>query len=94
MSLRNKPFNRKTPVFLICLLIAATAWFINKLSKEYTYDLPYSVCVYSSTKTMSPDCATNTLYVRVKAKGFYIMRHLLSSETLDIDVKRLTYPLC
>ncbi len=89
MSPQSKPFNRKIPAFLICLLIAATAWFINKLSKEYTYDLPYSVCVYSSANTMTPNCATNVLYVRVKANGFYIMQRMHSPTKLELDVKRL-----
>ncbi len=89
MSLQSKLFNRKTPAFLICLLIAATAWFISKLSKEYTYDLPYNVCIYSSINTASSNCATNVLYVRVKAKGFYVMQHMYSPVKLEIDVKRL-----
>ncbi len=90
MSLQSKLFNRKVFEFLICLVLAASIWVINKLTKEYSYDLPYKVCVHSSsTNGVEPMCATNKLYVRVTAKGFYIMQHRHQPALLDIDIKKM-----
>ncbi len=91
MQFQSKIFNRKALAFLICLLLASITWGINKLTKEYSYDLPYSVCVYSSTGSTTPLCATNILYIRVTAKGFYIMQHMHSPAELNVDIKKTKF---
>jgi len=85
----NKIFNRKLFVFFLCLVIATIVWSINKLTKDYTFDLPYKVCIYSSTNTTEPMCANNVMYVRVVASGFYILKKRIKVEELTIDIKRI-----
>jgi hypothetical protein len=77
-------------VFLLFVLGATIACFINKLSKEYPYQLSFTACVYSSTEKTPANCAENLLRIRVRASGFYIMKHLIrpSRPRLDIDIKR------
>jgi len=87
--LRNKIVNRKILIFLLCVVISTIVWLINQLAKEYTYDLPYKVCIYSSTNTLQPLCANNTMYVRVVANGFYIMKHRMNVKELNIDIKKI-----
>ena len=38
---------------------------------------------------MEPLCADNTMHVKVVAKGFYIMKHRMNVEELNIDIKRV-----
>jgi hypothetical protein len=64
-------------------------WLINNLTKEYTYDVPYKVCIHSSANNIEPLCADNTLYVKVVAKGHYIMRHRMNVKELNIDIKKV-----
>ena len=88
MRLPSKIINRKSYVFLLFVLGATGACFINKLSKEYPYQLSFTACVYSSTEKTPANCAENLLKIRVRASGFYIMKHLTRSPHLDIDIKR------
>ncbi len=89
MPLQNKTIKYKAFIFLLCLLIATIVWTINKLTKEYSYEIPYTVCIHSSTNNIPPICADNVMYVRVTAKGFYIMKHRVKAEELNIDIKKL-----
>jgi hypothetical protein len=44
--------------------------------------------VYSSTEKTPTNCAENLLRIRVRASGFYIMKHLKRPQRLNIDIKR------
>jgi hypothetical protein len=88
MRLPSKIVNRKSYVFLLFVLGATIACFINKLSKEYPYHLSFEACVYSSMEKTPANCAENLLRIRVRASGFYIMKHLSSPLHLDIDIKK------
>ncbi|MDR3184880.1 MAG: hypothetical protein LBT49_05690 [Prevotellaceae bacterium] len=89
MRLPSKIISRKSYVFLLFVLGAAVAFFINKLSKEYPYQLSFTACVYSSTEKTPANCAENLLRVRVRATGFYIMKYLNRPAQLHIDIKRV-----
>jgi hypothetical protein len=88
MHLPSKIVTRKSYVFLLFVLGATGACFINKLSKEYPYQLSYTACVFSSTEKTPANCAENLLRIRVRASGFYIMKHLSRPSRLNIDIKR------
>ncbi|MDR2448682.1 MAG: hypothetical protein LBD52_01835 [Prevotellaceae bacterium] len=88
MRLPSKIINRKSYVFLLFVLGATGACFINKLSKVYPYQLSFTACVYSSTEKTPANCAENLLKIRVRASGFYIMKHLTRSPRLNIDIKK------
>lgn len=88
MRLPSKIVNRKSYVFLLFVLGATVACFINKLSKEYPYQLSFTACVYSSTEKTPANCAENLLRIRVRASGFSIMKHLSRPSRLNIDIKR------
>jgi hypothetical protein len=89
MCPQSKKSTRRGFVFLFFLFAAIIAWFINKLSKEYPYQLSFTACVYSSTDKASSSCANNLLQVRLRAKGFYIMKHLSIPTRLNIDIKNV-----
>jgi hypothetical protein len=44
--------------------------------------------VYSSTEKTPENCAENLLKIRVRANGFYILKHLSRPSRLNIDIKR------
>jgi hypothetical protein len=88
MRLPSKIVTRKSYVFLLFILGATIACFTNKLSKEYPYQLSFTACVYSSTEKIPANCAENLLRIRVRASGFYIMKHLKRPSRLNIDIKR------
>ena len=89
MCRRSKIFNRKVLIFALCLIIATIVWVINKLTKDYSYDLPYKVCIYSSTGNIKEMCANEIMYVKVIANGFYIMKHRVNNtQELTIDIKK------
>jgi hypothetical protein len=44
--------------------------------------------VYSSTEKTPANCAENLLRIRVRATGFYILKHLNRPSRLNIDIKR------
>lgn len=90
MPPENRTLNRKVLILILCLMISTIAWLINKLTKDYTYDLPYKVCIYSSSNNINEMCAKETMYVKVLVNGFYIMQHRMSSvKELKIDIKKL-----
>ena len=76
-------------IFLLCLVISTVVWLINNLAKDYTYDIPYKVCIHSSTNNIEPLCAENIMYVKVVAKGYYIMSHRWNVKELNIDIKKV-----
>jgi hypothetical protein len=87
MRLPNNIVSRKSYVFFLFILGATVAFFINKLSKEYPYQLSFTACVHSSTEKTPANCAENLLRIRVRATGFYIMKHLSRPARLTIDIK-------
>ena len=88
MHLPSKIITRKSYVFLLFVLGATVACFLNKLSKEYPYQLSFTACVFSSTEKTPANCAENLLRIRVRASGFYILKHLSRPSRLNIDIKR------
>ncbi|MDR0296210.1 MAG: hypothetical protein LBH91_08590 [Prevotellaceae bacterium] len=89
MSLQNKIISRKALIFLLCLVISTVVWLINNLVKEYTCDVPYKVCVHSSVNNIESLCAENIMYVKVVAKGYYIMSHRWNMKELNVDIKKV-----
>jgi len=90
MPLRNKIVSRKLLIFLLCLVASTFVWLINQLAKDYSYDLPYKVCIYSSTNNIENMCANEIMYVKVIVSGFHIIKHRMENvKELNIDIKKL-----
>jgi len=83
----NRPF-----IFLICLLISSTLWFVKALEKRYetTVSIPIQYINLPDYKTLI-NKPPSRLIVKLKAQGFILLRHKLglSITTINFDVKKL-----
>jgi YbbR domain-containing protein len=89
VKLRN---NRRIAVFLICLAIATTLWFLNALGKDYAANVSYPV------KYVNPPdkrfLANNTpvkLDLKIEGQGFTILRYkMMSFSPILLDIEQVT----
>ena len=89
VKLRN---NKRIVVFLICLAISTTLWFLNALSKNYSATISYPV------KYINPPAnhfLANTtpvkLDLKIDGQGFTLLRYkLLSFSPVIIDIENVT----
>ncbi len=89
VKLRN---NRRVAVFLICLAIATTLWFLNALGKNYSASVSYPV------KYINPPdnrfLANNIpvkLDLKIQGQGFTILRYkMLSFSPILLDIEQIT----
>jgi hypothetical protein len=89
VNLRN---NRRVVVFLVCLAIATTLWFLNALSKDYSTTISYPA------KFINPPdnrfLAENTpakLDLEIDGQGFTLLRFkLLSFTPIKLDIEEIT----
>jgi len=82
---------RQLLLFLFCLFLAFIIWSIHKLSEEYTVYLKYKVSVASDLTARAAEAqAEETLIVRGKSTGFYILQHRYSGEqnSVKLSVER------
>jgi hypothetical protein len=63
-------------------------WFMNKLAQDYDTELKISPKVKSSLSGIYSTMADNTLYVQIRASGFFILSKKFSdNHSLTIDIK-------
>ncbi len=75
-KLRN---DKQLIVFLICLLIATTLWFLNAMSKDYTTIVSYPVKYINPPKNLFlANKPPEKFDLKVEAYGFTLLRHKLS----------------
>jgi hypothetical protein len=75
-KLRN---DKRVVVFLICLLIATTLWFLNALSKDYSTSIYYPVKYVNAPKNQFlANTPPKKLELKVQAHGFTLLRHKLN----------------
>jgi hypothetical protein len=66
-------------VFLVCLLIATTLWFLNALSKDYSTSIYYPVKYVNPPKNQFlANTPPKKLELKVQAHGFTLLRHKLN----------------
>lgn len=71
--------NKNIIPFLVCLLIAASLWFLNALNKEYTINMSYPIKYINLPQDkMIKNTPPNHFNLKVKAGGFSILSHKLS----------------
>lgn len=78
--------------FLFFILISIGMWLTNKLAQEYVATLQFTPVVRNSQlAAIYQDKQDNTLYLQVKASGFYLMRVNLfgNKPELVFDIKEL-----
>lgn len=71
--------NNQFVVFIICLLIASSLWFLNALSKDYTATVYYPVKYTNPPKKLLlVNQPPERLELNVEAHGFTLLRHKLN----------------
>jgi len=83
--------DKQIVVFSVCLLIAASLWFLNAMGKNYTTSLTYSVkYVNPPANLFLANTPPSKLELNVQAHGFTLLRHKLafsfSPVVLDLSV--------
>jgi YbbR domain-containing protein len=89
VKLRN---NRRIVVFLVCLAIATSLWFLNALGKNYSATVSYPVKFVNPPENQF--LANNTpvkLDLKIDGQGFTILRFkLLSFSPVTLDIASIT----
>lgn len=82
---RNIRLDRNIITYLICVLIATILWFLNALNKEYSAEISYPVKYVNlpQEKYLVSELPSHFL-LEVKAKGFALLRHRISTSFLPI----------
>lgn len=84
--------DRHIITYLICVVIAATLWFLNALNKDYTAVVSYPV-KYTNLpqgKHLTVDLPS-TVSLEVRAKGFALLGHRISTSFLPITFNVNTF---
>ena len=84
--------NRNLTIFLICLIIATTLWFLNALSKNYTTTISHPVEYVNLPKNkFIVNNPPEKLNLRISAHGFALLRHKIGSafSPLEVNVSHL-----
>lgn len=81
---------RKVKVFLIFLLCASLAWFINKLSQTYTGNTTFHITYINiPTKFLFANTPKKELRVRLTAAGFQFLGYHLKPKHMTLDVSKM-----
>lgn len=88
-KLRN---NKRIVVFMICLAIAITLWFLNALSKDYSTTVSFPVrFVTPPSKQFLANNTPVKLDLKIDGQGFTLLRYkLLSFSPIVIDIETVT----
>ena len=84
--------NNRIVVFLVCLSIATTLWFLNALSKNYSAEISYPVKFINSPENRFMAEKTPTkLDLEIEGQGFTLLRlRMLPLTPVKIDVENIT----
>ncbi len=89
VKLRN---NRRIVVFLVCLIIATSLWFLNALGKDYTAKVSYPVkYINPPANQFLADKTPVKLDLTIFGQGFTLLRFkLLSFSPIILDIAEIT----
>lgn len=84
--------NNRAVVFLICLTIATTLWFLNALSKNYSAEVSYPVkFINSPANHFIAEKTPTKLDLEIDGQGFTLLRiKMLPLSPIEIDVDNIT----
>ncbi len=84
--------NNRIVVFLVCLTIATTLWFLNALSKDYSAEISYPVkFINSPANRFMAEKMPSKLNMEINGQGFTLLRiKMLPFTTIKIDVDNIT----
>ena len=88
VKLRN---NKRVIVFLICLAIATTLWFLNALGKDYAATVSYPVkYVNPPDNRFLANQTPVKLDLKIEGQGFTILRYkMLSFSPIILDIEQV-----
>lgn len=88
----NLRIDRNIITYLICVVIATILWFLNALNKDYSAVISYPVKYVNlpQGKHLISDLPS-TLSLEVRAKGFALLGHRISTSFLPITFNVNTY---
>jgi len=89
INLKN---NKRIIVFLICLFIATSLWFLNALNKDYSTSISYPVkFINPPVNRFLADKTPAKIDLEVNGQGFTLLRFkLLSFAPITLDIEDIT----
>jgi len=92
LKVRNLRNNKRIIVFLVCLFIATSLWFLNALSKDYSATISYPVKFTNPpANRFLAEKTPAKLDLDIEAQGFTLLRFkLLSFAPIKLDVDEIT----
>lgn len=79
VKIENLKNDKRIVVFLICLFIATSLWFLNALSKNYSTTISYPVkYINPPSNQFISNTPPSKFELKVEAFGFSLLRHKLS----------------
>lgn len=89
---KNVRIDRNIITYLICVVIATILWFLNTLNKDYTAVISYPVKYVNMPKGKHlVSELPSTVALEVRAKGFALLGHSVSTSFLPITFNVNTY---
>ncbi len=88
---RPKISKKKIAIFSVFVFVATIFWFLDALNREYTTKVDYPIEFYNFPKdVLISSTYPEKLIVTIKAYGFDIIGKMNISDTLKIDVEKLS----
>ncbi|MDR1792862.1 MAG: hypothetical protein LBR36_05425 [Bacteroidales bacterium] len=92
MTIKKRPL-RQYRLILSCLVLSFIAWFVMKISKDYTQVYEFELVFFDSTEEQNVvDKSDSLLVVEYSAKGIALLPIELLPSTIEVDCRKL-YPL-
>ena len=74
--------------FFIFLLLAASVWFVNELSLDYTSNFYYQINTHNSSDRNAPQfTSAEPVEIKARAQGFLILYNHLYTPIVNLDTK-------
>lgn len=81
---------RRNVVFLLFVLATSIFWFLSRLSKNYSQQIPYKI-IYNDlpNKFIFQDVPPEKISISVEASGFYLFTQAFKNRKLKISLKNI-----
>lgn len=80
-------YRYKTTVFLICLVISSSIWFLTKFASQYPVEIRYSLKFSGVPEDrVLVNQSDSVLRINVKASGFALLKHQYFNKTKPFEV--------
>jgi len=88
---KRSGLNAKVITFIVCIVLSTFLWFMNVLSKKYTYSIPFQVQYLHLPQDKKLYPSNESVSIKVNASGFNIMAYKLGIKERFINVDAASF---